>query len=140
MGGTCHLCRTTTTLQRSHILPAGLYRKMLDRGAKNPNPFCITQGSAVQTSEQVAAYMLCRACERTLNDKGERWVLANCFDGKAKFPLRELVQGHKPLYVGQIVTMYAGRDILASNLSKLTYFAASIFWRASVHGRIQDWP
>jgi hypothetical protein len=136
--GPCHLCKVSTTLQRSHILPAGLYRRMLDRSAKNPNPTLITRGRAIQTSEQVTAYMLCEACEKRFNESGERWVLAHCFDGKQKFALRELVTQHAPLHSGTIATMYSGRLALGGDVEKLQYFAASIFWRASVHGRLAE--
>jgi len=89
MIGPCHLCKVVTTLQRSHVLPAGFYRRMLDHGAKNPNPVLLTHGSAVQSSKQVTAPILCGSCEQRFNQGGERWVLAHCFDGKGKFLLRE---------------------------------------------------
>jgi len=135
MTGECRLCKQTSDLRRSHILPAGFYRRMLDRGSVNPNPIHISEGATIQSSRQVTEDLLCRACEQRFNESGERWVLANCYDGK-KFPLRDLIQKHAPLYTGQIVTTYSARNILGSNIYRLTYFAASIFWRASVHGRM----
>jgi len=96
----------------------------------------ITRGRAIQTSEQVTAFLLCGGCEQRFNDSGERWVLAHCFDGKRKFALRELLVRQGPLHAGSVATTYSGRQILGADVVKLQYFAASIFWRASVHGRV----
>src|ERR1700728_1910200 len=108
----CHLCKATAPLVRSHILPAGLYRKLLDHGAKNSNPFHVSNGKAIQSSRQITKHLLCERCERRLNDNGERWMIAKCYDDRQKvFPLRELLLAKGKIGHGSLVTSAATADI-----------------------------
>jgi hypothetical protein len=133
----CHLCKATAPLVRSHILPAGLYRKLLDHGAKNSNPFHVSNGKAIQSSRQITKHLLCERCERRLNDNGERWMIAKCYDDRQKvFPLRELLLAKGKIGHGSLVTSAATADIPELSNSQLEYFAASVFWRASVQDRL----
>src|SRR5277367_373103 len=70
--GKCKLClREGVSIQRSHFLPAGVYRILRDDQAKNPNPWLLTEKAAYQTSWQMKAWLLCRDCEQLLSKKGE---------------------------------------------------------------------
>ena len=54
---------------------------------------------------------------------------------KKHFPLLELLSESKPTYPAMTpdTVAYAPRDSETINRDKLAYFAASVFWRASVH-------
>ena len=126
---TCGLCQEQRGLQDSHLLPASLYEIIRKHSG---SPVVIQDGTAVQTSRQWRARLLCADCEQILNQRGEDWVLRNCYRGKGVFRLaallrEELTQGG-PLAEG----MYGLRSTTAVALNRLTHFAAGVFWRAAV--------
>ena len=131
--GTCALCkREGQPLQLSHFLPAGVYRATKDATEENPNPILICNEGVSQDSKQVTAHLLCHACEEQLNKNGERWFLANC-SRKEQFPLAALLDVATPTGSSANITVYYAEDIQEIDVSALTYFAASMFWRAAVH-------
>ena len=61
----CKLClQRVASLEDSHFLSAGIYRILRDDNEKNPNPWLLTKETAVQTSRQMTARLLCRDCEQ----------------------------------------------------------------------------
>jgi hypothetical protein len=132
----CRLCKSTAPLKRSHILPKGLYKKLLDRRAKNPHPIHISPEKAVQSSRQITEYMLCEKCEQRFSDNGEKWMLANCFDGRSLFPLRESILARAAVRHGKEFSSVAGARVPELANHQLKYFAASVFWRASIRNRM----
>ena len=127
--GTCGLCQERRELQDSHLLPASLYEIIRKHSG---SPVVIQDGTAVQTSRQMRAPLLCADCEGVLNQKGEDWVLRNCYRGNGIFPLaallREELTAGRPLAKGA----YRLRSTTTVALDRLTHFAASVFWRAAV--------
>jgi hypothetical protein len=131
--GTCALCkREEQELQLSHFLPAGVYRATRDPGEKNPNPILINDGGVRQDSKQVTAHLLCSECEERLNQNGERWFLSQCSRGD-DFPLFTSLDRAAPVGLSANITVYRAGEIPEIDVSALTYFAASMFWRAAVH-------
>jgi hypothetical protein len=122
----------------SHLLPKALYRLTRDSTAKNPNPVLVTKGKEVQTSAQLKRYLLCAVCEDLFNKHGESWVLAHCFRGGAmnKFLLRDLLKTVSPMKSDTNGDLISTVGLAGFNIEKVLYFAASVFWRASV----SDWP
>jgi hypothetical protein len=102
---------------------------------KNPNPVAIRPGVAVASSDEVRQHFLCLECERRLNDGGERWVIANCYQADGKFPLYDNIITRPPLPVSPIVTLYESRGVPGIEPEQLGFFAASILWRAGA----TDW-
>ncbi len=129
------MCRTTSNLHDSHLLPAALYRSMRLPSGKNPNPVAIRPGVAIASSDEVRQHFLCSECERRLNDGGERWVIANCYQADGKFPLYDNVITQPPVAVSPIVTLYGSCAVPGIEPEQLGFFAASIFWRAGA----TDW-
>jgi hypothetical protein len=132
----CQLCLNhVAKLEDSHFLSKGIYKRLRDDKEKNPNPWQITPKTAVQTSDQMKARLLCRDCEQRFCKLGENWVLSNCLQKDCGFPLASILslippdvspaQNHTKLY-------YASK-IPEINVSALAYFAVSIFWRGSIH-------
>ena len=138
MKGRCKLCLTEgVELQASHFLPAAIYRSMRgDSNKGNPNPWEITPNSAHQTSRQVKASLLCQECEQRFSKYGERWVFSNGLKNDGSFPLAAALAAHVPCTQEPDVSttkIYHAAEIPEINVSALTYFAASMFWRGSAH-------
>ncbi|MGH9775981.1 MAG: hypothetical protein ACRD50_13660 [Candidatus Acidiferrales bacterium] len=99
----------------------------------NPNPLIFNSNGVQQDSKQVSDYLLCRDCEQRLNQNGEDWFLKFCWR-KDQFALAttlETARHHKILH--SQVKVYHAAEIPQVNMTALTYFAASMYWRASVH-------
>jgi hypothetical protein len=132
----CKLClQNVERLEESHFLSAGIYRILRDDKEKNPNPWLLTRTTAVQTSRQMTARLLCRACEQRFSKYGETWVLGHCLRKDGSFPLASILAPIVPdVWSDTTATrLYYASKIPEINISALTYFAASIFWRGSIH-------
>lgn len=139
--GKCKLClRDGLELQDSHFLPKGVYRILRDDGAPNPNPWLISERKSVQISLQLKAPLLCRDCEQRFSKHGEAWVLANCLKKDRSFPLASILASREPDVVSDrdLTRVYWAANIPEINCSALSYFAASMFWRGSIHTWNQD--
>ena len=134
----CALCGTLAVLIDSHFLPKALYRLIRDNTMKNPNPELVTKGKDVQTSSQMKRYLLCSVCEDLFSKNGESWVLARCFRGGPanKFLLRDMLRTATPMKSDSRGDLVSTVGIVGMDIGKIAYFAASVFWRASV----SDWP
>ena len=133
---TCKLClQSVAKLEDSHFLPAGIYRRLRDATAKNPNPVLLTPRGAVQTSEQITAHLLCWDCEQRFSKHGENWVLARCLQADGRFPLAAVLASRPPdaSAVGTSTRLYYAAGIPEIDIAAVTYFAASIFWRGAIH-------
>jgi hypothetical protein len=134
--GKCSLCLSTDVhLQDSHYLSKGIYRALRsNKDNNNPNPYHITENSAVRSSKQFKAYLLCSNCEQNLNKNGENWVLKHCLMRKGESLLINQITKLSPDHEEEDGTIYFSSnypDII--NIRDLTYFAISIFWRASIY-------
>lgn len=141
MTGQCKLClKTSATLRDSHFLPKGVYKRLRDNGERNPNPWALSRNKAIQTSKQQTVYLLCEDCEQRLSKNGERWVLGNCLQGDGKFPLASFLSSRFPDISSNNnpTRVYLASKIPEINISALTYFAVSMFWRGSVHPWNED--
>lgn len=130
--GRCALCKNIRELQKSHLLPAALYRRMRTENDANPNPVMMTRKISRQTSQQLKAYLLCQECERRFNASGETWVLARYFH-ENKFLLHDILMSATPIWPNRNISVFAAKKIPSIKVRKLVYFASSVFWRASVH-------
>ena len=131
--GMCRLCLKVGQLQRSHFLPAAVYR-CLDPG--NNRHVVLTTSECYTTSRQVTAHLLCRSCEQRLNQNGEQWVLKNGFRGQDNFPLQSTLQRSPIRGRTSSGVYFAGAGLPGVDMDQLCYFGASVFWRASTY----RWP
>jgi hypothetical protein len=106
---------------------------MQEPGHTVRNPILVTAATTVETSEQVSDYLLCKGCETRFQQCGEDWVMKNGPRRNGRFPLRDALQRSgtgRIIATGELYTApFDGRF----DLNKLIYFAASVFWRSSVH-------
>jgi hypothetical protein len=136
--GQCKLCSERRELRDSHLLPRSLYKTLRAADAPNPNPIFLTSTRAGQTSKQLTDYVLCGRCEGLFNANGESWMMRQIARSEA-FPLQEAVKGAPRLYADANFSVHSCVGVPRIDLSKLVYFALSVFWRASVHTwRVQD--
>lgn len=135
MKGRCKLCLLDADLQNSHFLPAGIYRILRDDGLTSPHPWVFTKRATFQSSKQMKAWLLCRDCEQRLSRNGEDWVLRNCLKKDGSFPTASMLASKIPDASSPESTtkVYFIANIPEINVSALSYFAASIYWRGSIH-------
>lgn len=125
-------------LRDSHLLPKAAVRRTLCKEG-NPHPFVVTPSAMTLASTQAKHYLLCRECENRFSDGGEKWILANCLQAdQSSFPLREKLLATDPIFRDAVrdFRVYSTVDKQDISHEKIIYFAASVFWRCSVH----DWP
>lgn len=135
--GTCALCLRTRELRDSHFMPKALYRLIRASNHRNPHPVRATMRGRKQTAFQARTYLLCAECETRFDQNGEDYVMKQCYRGREKFRLHEEVQ--KLTEVADSTsdfTLYAASQAPKIDIEKLTYFATSVFWRASVRSWI----
>jgi hypothetical protein len=136
--GVCALCRSEQYLCRSHLLPAALYRLCINRVARNPNPILFTSKRIVLTSSQLAHHLLCVECETRFRTSGEDWMMSHCYRGRHVFRLRdEMARGRELHSPYNNTCLYLAADTPEIEVTKLVYFASSVFWRGSVSWRIE---
>ena len=130
--GKCKLClRENQELQAGHLIPAAMYERVFESGAKNPNPVILTRKHAVQSSRQMTTYLLCRECEQLFSKNGEEWMTGQVFDGEKAFPLLDRLKVAAPFRATAAYEAYSGTAV-GIDTEKLAYFGLSVLWRASV--------
>lgn len=133
--GVCRLCEKAANLCDSHLIPASIFRVLRSTTITPCDPVKISRELTTRTSRQISDYLLCVECEASLRDGGENWVVRNCYRGGNIFPLREYVLKSQVVDDGEMAKIYSTKPNPDIDKDALTFFGASVFWRASVH----DW-
>lgn len=128
--GECALCKRRALLELSHIIPKGCYRRVSLGSNLTVN---IIRDKAVLTQMQLKIPLLCKACEDKLNKNGERYFLAQCLQADQSFPLfsRADLARHALISMTNGGAYWKAAD-LGIDYPKISYFAASLFWRTFV--------
>ena len=130
--GICKLCLLDKELQDSHLMPRSLYKKSRNPLLKNSDPLVVTVDGAKQSSYQLTDYVFCRDCEQLFSTHGENYVMP-LVEANGKFKLLEDLQKAPADVVTTTVNGYSVAHTPGIDRDKIAYFAASVFWRASVH-------
>ena len=135
MEGACKLCLEHKQLQRSHLMPAAIYKKL-----RGPNGQPIVVDRAAKTSiainHQLCEHMLCANCEQLFHRYGENDVMRWCPIGNSEYTFRNALHKITPFDVVGDVRFWAADQLTSHNAKEVfTYFAASVFWRNSVSSR-----
>lgn len=140
MRGTCGLCGSEADLQRSHLLPAGLFKAVIQGHAPYDNApvlLNIPGGTAVQSNFQARKPFLCTPCEQRFSADGEAHVIAQCHRKDGEFLLRDLLKTSRPSAMNRGRGIYFGEAVPdAIQQSAYQYFALSVIWRACS----TEWP
>jgi hypothetical protein len=132
MIGKCALCLRDEELQMSHLIPRALYVDLRTPELPNANPIFGLPEEQGPRQEQFVARLLCRDCEHKLSVNGEKWVLENGYRLKGPSRIYEALAAASAVPEYTSGTVYAGAEIAALDMDKLSYFGATVFWRASV--------
>jgi hypothetical protein len=129
--GACRLCLTLDVpLHDSHYMPQGLH-KIVQAGG--PTAIEVKGTVSMFSSRQANAPLLCTACEKRFFQRGEDWVIDNCWRSPKKFRLLDaLERSHTPWARGDL-RVYETRKVPGVDVDRLVYFAASVFWRGAAH-------
>lgn len=136
MLGTCRLCQATNVkLRDSHYVPKAVYRQLRDPGAAKPDPWTITSKASFQTSKQMTAHLLCDGCEGALSANGEDWVLRRFQRLDGTFELASILSAQLPVAASNDnpTKVYTAGTVPDLDAAAMAYFAASVFWRGSLH-------
>ena len=82
--GKCALCRLQKQLQKSHLIPASMFR--IIRKSQGSDPVFMTAKRIGTSSRQITAHELCWDCEQLFRKNGEDWMAGQVFQGN-HFPL-----------------------------------------------------
>jgi hypothetical protein len=125
----CELILEAKDLRESHFMPAALYN-----AGKHRLEYA-TRSWSGKTAKQIKHLLLCGACEKLFDERGESEVLLHVAPKMGhKFPLREKLRLALPRETSPDLQRFAGDD-LGIDMGKFAYFALSVVWRAAVH----DW-
>src|ERR1700693_1155861 len=130
--GVCAFCRFEQYLCWSHLLPRSLYRLTRNPRHNNANPVILRKENLMHSSFQVAQYLLCTQCETRFQQRGEDWMMRNCYRGKGVFRLKDELTSVSPVVSLGPDRIYHAARTPKLEITKLAYFASSVFWRASV--------
>src|SRR5262249_31459606 len=119
-------------LRDSHLLPRSLYKTLRTTEVTNPNPIFLNSTRAGQTSKQITDHVLCGDCEGLFNANGESWMMTQ-IARPGRFPLQEAIRETPCLFANASFAVHSCTSVCKIDLNKTTYFALSVFWRASVH-------
>jgi hypothetical protein len=127
--GVCPLCKEENELRDSHYIGAALYRISHKRGG----PVVGTPELFIGIDNQVHDYLLCSDCEQLFDKNGEDYVAPLVKQGEKNFPLLEMFDNKKPFGTGPHHGDAFRSSDVGVDITKLAYYALSMFWRASVH-------
>lgn len=130
--GVCALCKKNKILCKSHYLGRALYE--LSREGSD-HPVVMTPDSVMLTPRQIWAHLLCTACEKLFDEKGEKptFKLINRGEGRAvDFSLLNRMKLALAIKRTNGSITYSGES-MGIDTEALAYFALSLLWRGSAH-------
>jgi hypothetical protein len=123
--GQCRLCLVDgKELQDSHVLSKWTYKRIRGSGL-NPNPVLLSNGRAVQTSEQVKERMLCSDCEQRFG-VDESYVSGITYQQDGAAPLLDKVLRLHEMGPDGAVPAYTA----TLDWEKVLRFGTSVLWRS----------
>ena len=128
--GTCPGCLKPKGLVSSHLVSRAVYDYLR---TNDLHPFVAARGAVRATSDQLQADLLCRDCERMLNDGGEKWILGKLCTIDRKFPLYDLLQQQAPIETRPDGETFAAGTNPGIDVQSITHFALGVFWKACLY-------
>jgi hypothetical protein len=130
MLGTCRLCLNQAELIESHIIPRWAYKRLREAGA-HTHPVRVLHGVSKQTATHVKEHLLCGACDQHIGKVEAR--IADLLAPSATGP-RFLDRVGPAIFANDAQLRAVAPGTL--NLDDLTFFTASVVWRASVSEKV----
>ena len=116
-----------------HILPRFGFKRVRDRRpGRKPDPISVSRTSTIRTSEQYTDQLLCAECEHRIKVGGEDYTAKVAFQENGDSEMFRLV-GYRSA-VNSLPWPSPAVPVAATalDIERLTYFALSVIWRASV--------
>lgn len=136
--GVCALCLKEAELCRSHLIPKGFYRSVIDN-----------EGDVIQVSGgkatippgmgQMTARLLCKQCENHFSRVEKIIISEGCRN--SNFPLLEKINNAKykhPFGDSTSDFMVFPSEVPDIDWNSYLFFALSVFWRCSVVRNIKE--
>jgi hypothetical protein len=111
-------------------MPQGLHKIVQDGG---PTAIEIKGTVAMLSSRQANTPLLCTACEKRFFQRGEDWVIENCWRSPKEFRLLDALERSQTPWAAGDLRVYEGRRVPGVDVDQIVYFAASVFWRGAAH-------
>lgn len=111
-------------------MPQGLHKIVQDYG---PHAIEIKGMTAMISSRQANAPLLCTDCEQRFQQRGENRIIKNCWRSPQEFLLLDTLDQAQTPWATSEVRVYDGRNVPGVDVNKIVYFAASVFWRGAAH-------
>jgi hypothetical protein len=112
-------------------MPAALYQELNDPGGEIKHMIVVKPDVTMQNPSQVSQPLLCQECEIRFQQHGENWVLSRRYRSDGSFPLRNSLEAATPESANADTRIYDASLVKDVQVDQLTYFAASIYWRAA---------
>ena len=97
------------------------------------HPIVAAGGEVRATTDQLQAELLCRDCERMLNEGGEKWILDKFCTHDRKFPLFDLLHKQPAILTDPDGETFAAGTNPDIDVHKLCHFALGVFWKGALH-------
>jgi hypothetical protein len=124
----CALCLLQKQLQKSHLIPASMFR--IIRKSQGSDPVFMTAKRISTSSRQITAHELCLDCEQLFRKNGEDWMAGQVFQGN-HFPLLNSFKYAMADWGTADHAAYSG-TACGTDVEKVIYFGASVLWRSSI--------
>lgn len=132
MNRNCALCQKEAELRNSHLIPQSIYRLLKDDdtpGGENltNDLVLVTQSKTFTSSEESRQLLLCEDCEMKFKTREDYFLfIADTITSKG--PKQSQIQPN----IISFNRWALSHSDLGLNHENISYFARSIFWRASV--------
>jgi hypothetical protein len=126
--GKCALCLLQKDLQKSHLIPASMFR--IIRKSQSSDPVFMTAKHIGTSSRQITAHELCWDCEQLFRQNGEDWMAGQVFQGN-HFPLLNSFKYAMADWEMRDHAAYSG-TACGTDVEKIVYFGTSVLWRSSL--------
>lgn len=123
---TCALCKQDKTLQESHLIPAGVLKKVGFAHDSKRAVALMDSDALYYQSRQAKKKLLCSECEKTLNFGGERDVIPKLFH-KDGFELLDDIRLRSDYRDSGQITIVEGFDFSAH-----LHFLLGYLWKESI--------
>jgi hypothetical protein len=129
--GPCKLCRRDAELQSSHLIPRAIFVDLRMPELPNPSPIMSLPEETGPRQEQVVTSLLCSTCEQRFSALGEKWILEHGYRLTGASRIFQALNAASSVDRDKW-TLYPGAEVDGLDMDKISYFGASVFWRASV--------
>lgn len=121
-------------LEQSHLLAAGFYKLIK---SEEQEALLVAPDKTFHTSKEIRSQLLCRSCEERFGRR-ENCLLRMGPQLTGDFPLQKLLAKQQVIIQNEGISAVSALSLDPLEIDAIAYFAASVFWRSSVHKWIYE--